>query len=78
MPTIQLSLHSSLDPTLHLRMGQALAPLRDDGVLIVGSGSATHNLGAVRSAAAGGTFGRAASDCCVPALCWPWPRLPPC
>ena len=44
LPTIQLSLHASLDPALHLRAGAALAALREEGVLIVASGFATHNL----------------------------------
>ena len=44
VPTIQLSLHKSLDPKLHLKLGAALAPLRQEGVLIVCSGFATHNL----------------------------------
>lgn len=39
-----LSLHASLDPTLHMRIGAALAPLREDGVLIVGSGMSYHNM----------------------------------
>jgi len=44
IPALQLSLHGSLDPAAHIRIGAALAPLRDDGVLIVGSGMSYHNL----------------------------------
>ena len=44
IPCIQLSLVKGLDPALHLRMGEALAHLKHDGLLIVGSGFSFHNM----------------------------------
>jgi len=44
IPLVQMALDVSLDPALHLRAGEALAPLREEGVLIIGSGMSFHNL----------------------------------
>lgn len=44
IPTVQLSLLHNLDPAQHIAIGRALQPLRDEGVLIVGSGMTYHDL----------------------------------
>jgi len=48
MPLVQLSLRADMDPAAHLAAGRALAPLRDQGVLIIGSGLSYHNLAQLR------------------------------
>jgi 4,5-DOPA dioxygenase extradiol len=45
IPVVQVSLPSRLGPDLQTRVGHALASLREQGVLLIGSGSITHNLG---------------------------------
>lgn len=44
IPTVQLSLNPNLDPAQHMAIGAALANLRDEGVLIIGSGMSYHNM----------------------------------
>lgn len=44
MPLLQLSILQSYDPISHISIGEALAPLRDEGVAIIGSGLSFHNL----------------------------------
>lgn len=49
VPVVQLSLRTGLDPAQHIAMGRALAPLRRQGVLIIGSGMSFHNMQRLRA-----------------------------
>jgi aromatic ring-opening dioxygenase catalytic subunit (LigB family) len=62
VPVVTLSLASSLDPGLHLTVGRAIAPLRGEGVLIIGSGMSFHNLRAF--------FTGEALECSMEFDCW--------
>lgn len=48
IPVLQVSLSPDRSTDYHFRLGQALAPIRREGVLVMGSGSVTHNLGEFR------------------------------
>jgi 4,5-DOPA dioxygenase extradiol len=50
VPAFQVSLPTRVPLSRHLALGKALAPLRNEGILILGSGNVTHNLGQVHFA----------------------------
>jgi 4,5-DOPA dioxygenase extradiol len=50
VPLVQVSLYNNEDPDMHYRLGQAVASLRDEGIVIIGAGMSVHNLGDMRYA----------------------------
>jgi aromatic ring-opening dioxygenase catalytic subunit (LigB family) len=47
IPLVQISLRDDMDPSAHMAMGRALEPLRDDGILIIGTGMSYHNMSGI-------------------------------
>jgi 4,5-DOPA dioxygenase extradiol len=62
VPVVQVSLPQDIDAPGALRLGEALRPLRDAGVLFIGSGSLTHNLYEFRSHIADPEYAQAFAD----------------
>ncbi len=48
IPVVQLSIDAAQPPEFHYEMGRRLKPLREEGVLVMGSGDVVHNLGVIR------------------------------
>lgn len=51
IPVIQVAIGGGMDAAYHRRLGEALHPLRAEGILVLGSGAVTHNLHAFRGQA---------------------------
>jgi aromatic ring-opening dioxygenase catalytic subunit (LigB family) len=68
LPVVQLALKADFDPAEHIRVGELIAPLRDQGVLIIGSGFSFHDVRGImsrRGKVASATFDRWLDDTLV-------------
>jgi len=73
IPVVALSMKKGLDPATHIRMGEALIPLRREGVLVLGSGLSYHNLRRFNSE--GGSASRAFDKWLTEAVLMEDPKL---
>ena len=62
VPVVQVSLLASMDPAEHIKIGRALMPLREEGILIVGSGMTYHNMRTLMASMRGGANGKHADS----------------
>jgi aromatic ring-opening dioxygenase catalytic subunit (LigB family) len=69
VPIVCLSLLNDPDPARHLELGRILRPLRDEGVLILGSGSSYHNMGGFFGGVPNAAEASAAFDAYLTAAC---------
>lgn len=74
IPVVNLSLHASLNPEIHLEIGEALRPLRDEGVLIMASGMSYHNLRSMFRSSSGQLQGYDFDKALVQAVSHPDPK----
>lgn len=70
IPVVQVSVDPTRDAAYHVALGQALAPLRDEGILVIGSGSFTHNLGEAFKALRSGQRDAAMPDWVADFVSW--------
>ena len=75
VPIVQLAIESHRDPAHHLALGRALSTLRNEGVLVLGSGSLTHNLAELQRGGGATSYAAASAPHVAAFQKWVWERL---